>query len=587
MKRGYQKPPTELNSLDQEPDTGTKEPEQQMRCKMSRKRKFLLIALIALLAIGFTVTLTLLLTREESTKVDSYVKTQYSLLIKTEITQKNGEKTSTTHDELEATLFGLDMKGERYTIMITNGTFTDDQNKKSDKKAPANIFMYFELNSKSSELLEAKYFKESFDEVTVNLLTGVVQAFVVDQDTHFDYTSDCKKQSKKSKTCSRNSKRKSAKKTVFQKKSSSDDDDSEDNSDYEHTSETWIDEKGKVEKTSINGFFHKKYKSEDSEEEINFKVKAEITVIMSKELDQEDIEILNDAVKELPEVELSDEYSKKDGNDYHEEVPEKGKNEHPDYVRDEPLGRQLSTDIEGEQGRRLFDNSFSYQFFSNLFDIPFYLNNRIYSGYDNTYKYWVCTVHRFKFGTIETSLTSTDLCLSSHRVSNSPKTALNSWSKTATVSAYLTTIRLSAFTINLNAVVNIKGVPYVETYYNTYGNTVTKLNTAASIGISITGQATIGYSTAGVTFTTSLTTNVNDYMVGYNSPFWAYMYIDKSHKGDYNFWVYYVTVTSGCYKIFGLTFCLPYVSGSWATTNFKLSYAYQYFPEQQVFYSPL
>ena len=182
-------------------------------------------------------------------------------------------------------------------------------------------------------------------------------------------------------------------------------------------------------------------------------------------------------------------------------------------------------------------------------------------------------------------LTSEDICLSSNMVNPSSRKALTKWSLKSSLKAYIYTIKFSIFTIKLSAQVSVNNVPYSETYYNTYGNTATKLNIVASVLVSVTGEATVGVAKGGVIFTNTMNSNVNDYMVGYTSPFSAYVYLDQSFEGKFQIWVKYLTLSKKCYTVFGVKFCVPAVKYSSKVSLFTETYAYKYYPEEQIFYS--
>ena len=513
------------------------------------------------------------------TKVDEYEETQYSIKVNTEITTKVGTKTTTTNDELDLTIFGLDMKGQEYNLMIVNGIESEDSDK-SAYSAPADLFMSFDV-SKNAEILESRYFQEKFSNETVTLFSGIIQGFVVDQDSPFEVDSECKKTKKGSTECTKNSKKKEGKKTYFKKYGKSQEDTEDSEEELEYTSKTLINEHGKIEGSKIEGKFSKKYNNQGGEQ-FDFEVKATIVVVSSKKLTKEQIKTLNEIDKKLPKVECeSEQKQKKFINEVNEEPNEYDDSELPESLSDvSHIKRSLSRDDE----RSLFDNTVTYKYFT-FYDIPFYLNSRMYSGYDSSYKYWVCGIHRFVFGSIEMKLLNTDFCISSNYVRASSRTAYTKWSQKASLKAYIYTVKFSVFTISLYSQVGVNNVPYVESYYNTYGNTVTKMNVVATISVSVTGEASVGVAKGGVTFTNSMKSNINDYMVGYTSPFAAYVYLDKSFEGKFQIWVKYLTLSKSCYTVFGIKFCIPSVKYSDKVSLFSETYTYKYYPEVQLFYS--
>lgn len=85
------------------------------------------------------------------------------------------------------------------------------------------------------------------------MLTGIIQSFAADQDSEFEVDSSYKKPKAGSSQCTKNSKRKEGKKIVFKKKG--DHEDSKEDEKLEHTTETWVNKQGKLEKIQLNGMF--------------------------------------------------------------------------------------------------------------------------------------------------------------------------------------------------------------------------------------------------------------------------------------------------------------------------------------------
>ena len=549
-------------------------------CKTSRK-KIAIISISIFLAVSLAIILAVVLTRDKTTKVDEYQETQYNLNVKTTITSYVNDQASSTHDNLDVTILALDMKGDKYSLMVVNGELTDQEQENKLGQAPPGLFMSFDV-SKSGEILETRYIKANFTNEISTLLTGIIQAFVVDQDSEFDVESECKKTKKGSNKCTNNSKHKQSGKTMFQRKGTNEEFGEDEEEKFEHTSKTWVGKNGKLEKSEINGKYQMKYKSKDSEGQMDFDLKAEVIVVSSKKLTKEQVKELKEIDSKLPEVDEETEYKTKtlvndvSYGEKSDEVPDL-----PDYINsDSNLTRLLSES--DDQDRLLFDKSFSYLYFS-VFQVPFYINTRMYSGIDYLKKSWVCGIHRFKFSTTEVKLLNTDFCISSNFVKAGQKFTIPAWSQLAVVRAYLTTISFSVFTINLNSTVTVTSLPTVETYYNTYRNVVTKMNVAAFITVSVSGEATSGSSKGGVTLNAYMKTNVNDYMVGYLRPFYAYNYLDKSFQGEYQIWVQYLTVGKNCFDILTVSMCVPDVQYSDQVTLVKKTVAYQYYPEQLLF----
>lgn len=570
-----------IENLRYKEDSST--PIRKNLCGKSKRKIYLVVGISVFIAVALTIILAVVLTRKENSHVDDYQETQYVLKVKTTITSKLGSQKSSNHDEVDLTLFALDMKGDKYSLMIVNGIFSNDAKDSNLGDAPTDIFMSFDV-SKSGEILETRYVKDKFTEENANLLTGIIQAFVVDQDSEFDVESECKKTKKGSTQCTKNSKHKDGKKSMYRKSGKHEEFGDDSDESLEHTSKTWIDHNGKVEKSMIQGLYSKVYKGADSEDQMDYEMKAEVVVISSEKLTAEQVKLLNEVDQKLPQVSEKTEYkTKKMLNEVHIEQNNEVQDDHPPSIStDSKLARQLN--VTEEHGRSLFDYSFSYKYFS-FFDTPFYLNSRMYTGYDSSYKFWTCGIHRFQFSTAEVKLLSTDFCISSNRVLAKPRYAITSWAQVLTVNAYVTKINFSIFTINLYSSISVNNMPYVETYYNVYGNSVTKMNIVASITVSVKGEATIGLSRGGLMLNSYMKSNINDYMVGYNAPFSAYMYLDKSIQGDFQVWVQYLTLGKTCYIFLGITICVPQINYSSAVTLAKMTYAYQYYPEVNLLYA--
>ena len=550
-------------------------------CKTSKK-KFIIGSILIFLAISISVILAVVLTRSETTNVDEYQETQYTLKVKTTMTSHAKDEASTTHDELDMTIFALDMKGEKYTLMILNGAFNDKPQESNLGEAPPTLFMSFDV-SKSGEILESRYFKANFTDEITTLLSGIVQAFVVDQDSEFDVESECKKTKKGSTQCTRNSKHKQEHKTMFQKKGKNEEFGDDEDEKLEHTSQTWVGEHGKLEKTEIKGKYQKKFKNQDGEGQMDFDLKAEVIIVSAEKLTSVQVNELKEIDSKLPEVNEKSEYKTKTliNEVKYDETSDEEEPDLPPYLSTN-LNQSRELSQSDDQGRSLFDNSFSYLYFST-FEIPFHINSRMYSGYDNTYKFWTCGVHRFKFSTLEMMLLKTDFCISSNKVIPGLKFTVPAWSQSLTLKAYLTQVKFSIFSVLLYSTVTVKSLPTVQTYLNTFGNVVTKMNIAAAITVSISGQSTNGVSKGGVTLNSLMKSNVNDYMVGYNSPFYAYMFVDKSFQADYQIWVQSLTITKTCYNILTVNMCFPDVKYSTIAYLVKQTVAYQYYPEQLLF----
>lgn len=213
----------------------------------------------------------------------------------------------------------------------------------------------------------------------------------------------------------------------------------------------------------------------------------------------------------------------------------------------------------------------------------------MYSGYDSNYKFWVCAAHRFQFSTVNIKILNNDLCISSNGVSVAAKTSLPSFAQSTTVNAYLTKIKISMFTINLNSNVVISSMPYIETYLNTYQNTVTKLTIESNFSISISGESSSGSSTVGITYKNTLKSKINNFMVGNQSPFAGIMSIYKSIKENYQIWVINYHKNKICFDFLGSPICINKSYNFFDSVlrrkkvQFDQTNGYQYFPEEIIF----
>ena len=109
------------------------------------------------------------------------------------------------------TFFALDMVGDKYRFLLTNASTQESHFNSTQGELKSDYFMYLEIESKTGKILEARYNNES----NVNLYTGIMQAFVVDQDSEWEYSYQCKKTYKDGQECSKNSKKQANGYTLF------------------------------------------------------------------------------------------------------------------------------------------------------------------------------------------------------------------------------------------------------------------------------------------------------------------------------------------------------------------------------------
>ncbi|OMJ83551.1 hypothetical protein SteCoe_15520 [Stentor coeruleus] len=566
--------------------------------KYTKKKKVFVISLVVLglCIIAGIVPLTLYLIKLGKLKIDSYHETQYDLLIKPTISVLKGQRTSTTHDSFHISLFALDMEGDKYRFLVTNASIEIGFVNKTKVSIKSDYFIYLELESNSGKILLLKYKEEMLEESTVKFLTGVTQVFVVDQDSEREYPSECKKKYKDGYECSQNSRRKEGTYFVYEKYESSDNDFSENQADYQSRATTWVNQNGKVEKCEIKGWFSKTVDKENLNEKANFNVSASVEVASSYKLDKSQINKLNDIVKDLPEVKLKrdfnmttyDEFIDDDEADQDEEAGQDEEDEKDDEFNQDMFIVSDDNDdndnraLIGRGERRLFSESFTSDYFS-FYSIPFKLNSYVYSAYDENLRAWFCGIHRFAFGDIELKIIKKDFCLSSHGSSQTKRKKIKKWIKKRSMKKYIATTSFSIFTFSLYAKVKVKGTPYLEVYYNTYGNTVTNVEVESKITVSITGEASVLVAKGGITFKNTMKSVIENYMVGYYSPFSAYVSLDKSLEATFEIWVKYLELDYECFDIFGIEICLPTVEYSKKKIIYDEDYGYSYYEPELIF----
>ena len=225
-------------------------PVRKDRCAIS-KRKICIVAGISILLAALIIILAVVLTRKENSHINGYQETKYVLKVNSTISSKLGSQKSSNHDEIDLTLFALDMKGDKYSLMIVNGIFRKDIGNTDLEDAPVDIFMSFDL-SRSGEILETRYVMDKLTNETTNSLTGIIHAFVVDQDSEYDEESKCKRIKKDSSQCTRNSKHKDGNMNIY-RKSAKKEAAGADYEKLEHITHTWVNQHGKVEKSTIEG----------------------------------------------------------------------------------------------------------------------------------------------------------------------------------------------------------------------------------------------------------------------------------------------------------------------------------------------
>ena len=569
--------PVESSSLKiEEKGINSGEVKMKSKCFLSRKKKIGLLLLI-LVCLSLVIILPILYFMKGETKVEEYKETQYNLLVSSEITVLSGSKSSTTYDKFNVIFFALDMIGDKYRILLTKGSFEEESFNSSSVPLKPDYFIYLELESRTGKILEAKYKKDFYDENSINMLIGITQVFVVDQDSEWEYSTQCKKTGTKTNQCTHNSKKNDGASVMFQRKQSSSDN-SDDNAEFEHTSSTWVDKDGKVEKSNIGGWFSKVV-DDENKEKINFNVSASVVILSRSKIARDNLDELNYIVEALPVGNQSTSSNRLEAGEYHQiqNTPDDDEpKEIPNLMK--PDDRMLADNDD----RMLFDQVVSYKYF-NFYSIPFYLNSRLYSSTDSNGRAWFCGIHRFEFGGISLKLLKTDFCLSSNLASISSKKKISDWATEGSQTVYLYKQTFSIFTFKLYGKVKINNTPYVQVYYNTKGNTVTNVIVETKISVSVTGEASAGVAKGGLTFSNSMTSNINDYMVGYQYPFSAFVSLDRSLDFTFEIWVKYLKLGSSCYTLFGIKICLPTFKYSSSVTLYKEKFDYKYYQPEFIF----
>ena len=314
-----------VNSFDTESSPRLK----KQKIWSTMKCKIMLAGFIIVVTICLGVILPIML-HKGSTKVESYKETQYNLAVKTDITTTIGNLTTITHDDFRVTFFAVDMKGEKYRLVLSKGSFGNSEGQASLGSAPSSIFIYLELNSKDGKILLSKYNETALDEYTINLLLGIAQYFVVDQESSWDVSMECKDKYANGQGCTYNSKKKENGKTIFKKYERSQDSGVNENDMlFEHTATTEVDEKGKVRRIETQGTYLKKVGSDGKSSDIEFKLEAHIEIMSESKLSKDKIQELYKIVKDLPKSSPKKTFQKIYYKDFFEYVNSENEEEQP------------------------------------------------------------------------------------------------------------------------------------------------------------------------------------------------------------------------------------------------------------------
>lgn len=565
--------------------------------RITNKKKIMLTLLVvfSITVVVGIIPLTIFLMKRGKFEVDSYRETQYDLLVKPTILVSSHNKVSTTHDSFHVTLFALDMEGEKYRFLITNASMEIRHINSTNVPLKSDYFIYLELESNSGKILMSKYKEELFEQSTVNLLIGITQVFVVDQDSEMENSSNCKKKYKDGNECSLNSKRKFDEYTLFEKFESSNNDASENDAEYENSATTWVNNNGKVEKCEIKGWFSKKLDSESPDDKINFNVSASVEVANSYKLEKSQVNQLNKLVEDLPEVNQKRDYNTTTYDEFTEDNEDDDADDDYDDDDDDENHEEIEDDFHenlfildddrslnnGEE-RKLMSSPFNFDYFT-FYSIPFKLSNIIYSKIDEKNKVWLCGIHKFVFSQIEVKLLKKDFCISSHLATPVARKKVKKLVQKKSSKNYLTQITFSVFTFKLDGKVKVKDTPYLETTYDNNLNLYTKLDVNCKITVKVTGEAKSGASKAGITFKNTMESYLGDFMFYYNSPFYALVETDRSHKASFEIWIKKLGLDAQCFDIFGVNICLPTFVYNKKKIVYEEDFAYEYFPVETIY----
>ena len=523
-----------LQSLDSE-----NEYNQRKRCTMSKKLKIGLIVVFSMIALSLCIILPIVLSRQK-TKVDSYEETRYSLIVKSEITVTTGNSTLVIDDQSAVTLFSLDMEGSKYRLLAVNGSLEKEENSPSLGEVPLDIFMYFELDSRTGKILLAKYKKEALTEFTINLLSGITQHFVVDQDSEWDYSSECKEKYKNG-SCSYNSKYMSGHKTVFEKNEFSDDGDTLEGFDFEHNSKTFIDHTGKVEKIEMKGIVLKKTSIGGYKQSYKFETDAHIEVISIEKMTKQEVNQLNLIAKDLPQVSFEKEVKMDDNIEYTYEFDE------PDNET-EDNGNSTARRLEGNNGgneRGLFEKKSKWEY-QSLYGKKIYLESDFYTKKDSKNKYWFCGMHKFTYNDIEAKLLKKDFCVSSHDAKPAKTKEVSDLAVKITIKHDIGSINFAIFTIKIKAVSKVK----TKVYKSTEGegsHFSANLATFSTFTVESSGESKTSQGNIGVSLKAVMKSDLVDLMMGIKSPFYTALGASKSIEGSIECWVQNMPIKKGCY----------------------------------------
>lgn len=316
-------------------------------------------------------------------------------------------------------------------------------------------------------------------------------------------------------------------------------------------------------------------------------MEAHIEILSDSKLTKNQTQELYQIVKDLPESKPQKTFEKKYYKDFYEYIDIENQEE-----EDEPLpegfklidpNRNLNELSGHTNDRALFDKIISYKYL-NIYSITFWLDSRLYTGYDNDGRYWYCCNHQYDFDSISLSAIKSGVCMSSNRVKTQGKSKLKKYAVKGEAKSYLDTVNFGIFTIKLTGKVKVENTPYFQVYLNTYSNTVANLLIQSKVSISITGEASSGKAKCGVEYKNKMTSDLNDYMIGYDSPFVAYSKVQKTLEGSFEVWVKKVYIEPDCYDIFGIQLCTDGVSKSSKKTVFKSELDYEEYPAVDLLY---
>lgn len=522
---------------------------KRTKCVVSKKR-VLFSALILVAAFSLVIILAVVLTRNHNSDVDEYKETRYVLRVKTEVTSIVKEKLSTTSDDFLIIIFALDMKGSNYELMIVNGALEEENPKENSvDDTPESIFMSFQI-SRGGEILQTKYFKESISDEIASMLSGVVQAFVVDQDSKEEY-SECKFIKNSFKKCTKN-KLVRAKNYLHYKKSANQDDyQLEDGEIFDSEIETIVNKHKKVEKSYVRAKFKKTISNFSRKESMDFDMNADIIVVSRDKLNRDEIKTLNEINQKLPKIDIEDNNKKSNARSLEE-----------DYIIDHENNEQVheSSKLNNHNSTERSLQSQHIVELNKYEDVPF---NLIFEVIPLNPPF--CVSYSYTFGDFITKLLSDMLCVGTSSQYNGVKNTKGYSKKYLKQFTYFL-----LFTFELYSEVNVANNLILTR--NNYEASITSY-----ISYSVTGSISLGLARGGVSYIKKI--NLNLVQISTN----LILLNDRSTEGSYSVLVQVPGIGWKCTKIFGKRICVPWPEWIDFNGSIKEPYSYTKYPNKAIY----